>query len=59
MLWDADCEDAHNFVDQAPEHAATMHKLAGIDRDYFTALPPDPRDEELPELLQRIRELSR
>jgi len=57
VLWDADYGDADRFLDMPPEFAREMRDMFGIDEDYYLVIPPDPRDEELPAIRAKIREL--
>jgi hypothetical protein len=58
FLWDADFEYTE-IPDMPPERAAAERESLGIDNDYFTALPPDPNDEEFDDLVDRIRKLCK
>lgn len=52
ILWDADYEEDSSFMDGPPESDAAKKKRFGIPDDYFTAIPPDPKPEEV----QRLRD---
>jgi hypothetical protein len=54
ILWDNDFEaDAHADLD--PTTAARVKADLGIDPDYFSAIPPDPRESELDAIRARLR----
>ena len=59
FFWDADYLLEDMFVDQPPTVSRKVKKQMTIDPGYFRAIPPDPRNEELPELRRRLRELCR
>lgn len=46
VLFDADCEMEHLFVDDPPEQSDALKEKLGIDDDYFQIPAPDPTDEE-------------
>ena len=58
ILWDADYEDAANFLDASPDHRRTMDVILGVGEDYFTAVPPDPTEAELPAIWRRLKTLT-
>lgn len=57
ILWDEDFNDAVLYVDKPPEHAQFLKEAMMIDDDYFTAVPPDPREADLPRIREIIRDL--
>lgn len=57
ILWDADYEDSHLYLDSAPEHAAYLRNFMTIDDDYYLAIPPDPTDAELSRIRKMLNEL--
>jgi hypothetical protein len=59
ILWDRDYEMAEAFLDDDPEQAAAKKMMLGIDEDYFTGLAPDPRDEQLGDVVASITRLTR
>jgi len=58
ILWDEDWADGDLHLDLAPEAATAVKSAMGIDGDYFTAIPRDPLDAEIPKLISRLRELT-
>lgn len=59
LLWDRDYELAAAFMDDDPAIAAAEKKIFGIDQDYFTDLPPDPRDDQMQRVVLSIHKLVR
>jgi len=59
ILWDADYDDGDNFMDSPPELDEAMKGMFGVSADYFTAIPPDPRPEEVPRLREELIALCR
>ena len=57
ILWDADYAAEDCFVDAVPTRAQEIHTFMGVSRDYFTTVPPDPRDGEIGAVLRRLDEL--
>jgi hypothetical protein len=57
VLWDEDFNDADLYVDKSPEHASILKSMMTIDEDYFTGVPPDPRDSDLPRVRAVIDQL--
>jgi hypothetical protein len=47
ILWDCDREMGDEFLDADPDASRAMMAELRIDPDYFTAVAPDPTDEEL------------
>lgn len=41
VLWDRDFQLADSFLDEAPQRAALMRQILGIDEDYFSAPSED------------------
>lgn len=58
ILWDEDWADGELHLDLPPEAATAVKSAMGIDGDYFTAIPRDPSDAEIPQLVSRLRELT-
>lgn len=56
FLWDVDFEYT-DIPDLPPEQAAAECRALGIEPDYYTALPPDPREDEFDALVDRLRAL--
>ena len=59
ILWDADYEAGGNFEDQAPQNAASLKALMGIEDDYFVAVASDLRDQDIPAVRDTLRALCR
>lgn len=59
ILWDEDFLDASLYLDKSPEQSRFLKRFMTIDDDYFTAVPPDPRDADLPGIRLAIAELVR
>ncbi len=59
ILWDIDFMGVETVLDVVPPIAHQHREMLGIERDYFIAVPPDPKESELPGLRQRLRELCR
>ena len=58
ILWDENWADGELHLDLPPETATAVKSAMGIDGDYFTAIPRDPPDAEIPQLISRLRELT-
>lgn len=56
FLWDIDFEYT-DIPDMPPEKAAAERRALNIERDYYTALAPDPREKEFDALIERVRAL--
>ena len=54
ILWDEDWADGDIHLDIAPDTAMAVKSAMGIDVDYFTAIPSDPLDAEIPQLISRL-----
>lgn len=57
ILWDRDFELIDDVADLPPEQASAIRAFARINGDYFTAIPPSPRDAELARIRAVIKEL--
>lgn len=57
ILWDNDFESGEYFLDTPPEHAETMRSVFGIDDEYYRAIPPDPKECDLPAIRATLRQL--
>lgn len=55
VLWDADFLDEGLYADQAPETGQYLKDELGVPDDYFTAVAPDPTDQDLDIARQKIR----
>ena len=53
VLWDTDWEDA-DLTDLDPATSSGVRRTAGIDDDYYRAIAPDPRPNEIPKIRARI-----
>jgi hypothetical protein len=59
VLWDSDYDVPDRYLDMSPDISMGIKKELGIDNDYFNAIAPDPRESELPGILDTLRELWR
>ncbi len=59
VLWDRDFEMADTFLDVDPGISRQRRRLLGIQEDYFTQVPPDPRPREAIRLALKTREIVR
>ena len=59
ILWDRDFEMADAFLDDDPGVSHNRRRLLGIDDDYFTSIAPDPRPDEVYQLVSRTRQIVR
>ena len=59
ILWDDDFNEAEQFLDASPDEATRLRSIFGIDNDYYAAVPPDPRDSDLPGIRAMLGELYR
>jgi hypothetical protein len=58
ILWDdGDYEMEDDFIDDDPRLSRAKMQIMGIPDDYFTAIAPDPTDDELVEIRQQLAEL--
>ena len=57
VLWDRDFE-MEEHLDVDPQAGQRVKSELGIDRDYFTAVPPEPSDAEAERLLAELRLLT-
>ncbi len=57
ILWDRDYEMGDEFLDQPPEAGQELHLLAGVDPDYFTAIPREPDEAEMIAVRQALARL--
>jgi hypothetical protein len=58
VLWDADWMEEDLFLDIDPEHAAAIKRVMNIAGDYFTAISPDPGEQELRDIRANLRALA-
>ena len=59
ILWDRDFEMAESFLDADPGVSNQRRRLLGIDEDYFTNVAPDPRPEQVMNLVWNTRDIIR
>ncbi|TWT53708.1 hypothetical protein Pla22_13400 [Rubripirellula amarantea] len=59
VLWDRDFEMTDGFLDEDPYISSHRRKLLGIDHDYFTDVPQDPKPEVAHRLIRETRGLLR
>ncbi len=57
ILWDRDFEIVDDIADLPPEQSAAVRSSARIGGEYAAALPPSPRDDDLPRIRAVIKEL--
>jgi hypothetical protein len=58
ILWDDDYIAVNHFLDADPEVRHAEMEALGIADDYYLALAPDPRDEELDAVRRTLREVT-
>jgi hypothetical protein len=58
VLWDRDFEYEARYVDADPALNARVKDVMGIDDDYFVAVPDEPPESELGQILERLNELT-
>ncbi|MEZ6117084.1 MAG: hypothetical protein R3C28_11000 [Pirellulaceae bacterium] len=56
VLWDNDFELGDVLVDEHPDEAHARKKMFGIDDNYFTAIAPDPSDQEVEKIIAELRD---
>ncbi|MEL6105793.1 MAG: hypothetical protein AAFU85_07150 [Planctomycetota bacterium] len=59
VLWDRDFELVHEVIDAPPERAAALRAALGIESSYYTAIAPDPPDQQVDELIDSLESLTR
>jgi hypothetical protein len=59
ILWDRDFEMADCFLDSDPIEAQQRRLLLGIEEGYFTDVAPDPRPDEIEDLIRQTHEIVR
>ncbi len=59
ILWDRDFEMAESFLDVDPGISDRRRRLLGIENDYFTHIVPDPRPEQVMQLVWNTRDIIR
>lgn len=59
ILWDEDFNDADIYMDLPPEHGELVKRQLSIPAGYFTAIPPNPVEADLPEIRETLREICR
>jgi hypothetical protein len=58
ILWDRDYEMGDDFVDADPAESGLKKELMRIASDYYTAIAPDPTDQELEAIREQLRKLT-
>ncbi|MCA9197904.1 MAG: hypothetical protein KDA87_10215 [Planctomycetales bacterium] len=56
VLWDDDFELGDVLVDEDPDDAHARKEMFGIDQNYFTAIAPDPSDQEVKKIIAELRD---
>lgn len=59
ILWDRDFEMSDGFMDVDPGISNHRRRLLGISEDYFTSIAPDPRPDEVLQMISRTRDIVR
>ena len=59
VLWDRDFEMVNEMIDAPPERAAAMRAALGITPGYYTAIAPDPTDQQVDALFESLEHLTR
>ena len=59
ILWDRDFEMADSFLDVDPGVSRQRRRLLGIEDDYFASVAPDPRPDEILNLVAKTRDIVR
>ncbi|MDB5338906.1 MAG: hypothetical protein JWN70_4525 [Planctomycetaceae bacterium] len=57
ILWDEDFNDADIYMDLPAEHGKAVKEFMTIDQDYFRAVPPNPRESDLPTIQRLLTDL--
>lgn len=57
ILWDNDFNSVGAFLDTEPDKADEMRDKMGIDDSYYRAVPPDPKDADIPVMLAKLKDL--
>ena len=58
VLWgDRDFEEEEIFLDKDPRESQQMKRFMGIDGDYFSAIAPEPTDQQLTMIRKTLRQL--
>jgi len=57
VLWDRDFEEEELFLDADPGKGHRLMRKLGIARDYFTAIAPEPTDDQLAAFRESLRQL--
>ncbi|MBY0527466.1 MAG: hypothetical protein K2R98_28980 [Gemmataceae bacterium] len=58
IFWDADYDMGREFLDADPEECRAKLIAMNIDPEYFTAVAPDPPDEQLDQIREQLRQLT-
>ena len=57
ILWDADYEDDHIYMDHPPEKSEWLKDMADIPDEYYLAIADDLTDEEAQARIKELRKL--
>ena len=57
ILWDNDFNSVGAFLDTEPDKAEEMRDKMGIDDSYYRAVPPDPKEADIPVMLAKLKDL--
>jgi hypothetical protein len=58
VLWgDRDFEEEEFFLDNDPRESRLMKRLLGIDGDYFSAIAPEPTEDQLTMIRETLRRI--
>lgn len=57
ILWDTDWENEHINPDDLPERVQKIREFAGIEPEYYTAVPSDPNPAQLRRAMRSLTEL--
>ena len=58
ILWDRDFEDGDMFVDN-PAGESDPNDTGNIVHEYFSDIPRDPPDKEIPAVFERLMKIAR
>jgi hypothetical protein len=58
ILWDADYEDGHLYLDRPPEEAQVLREMMRVPQEYYLWIPDDLSDELAQARLVELRRLA-
>lgn len=58
ILWDADYEDSHLYLDRPPEEAQVLREMMRVPQEYYLSVPDDLSDELAKARLVELRDLA-